>query len=66
MHVVETKHVREVLLFRIKSLNAINMPEISSIIERDLAEIMQNEKTIVMGEDKNVQVDRMWRVRNGN
>ncbi len=66
MHVVETKHVREVLLFRIKSLNAVNMPEISSIIERDLAEIMQQEKTIVMGEDKNVQVDRMWRVRNGN
>jgi hypothetical protein len=66
MHVVETKHVREVLLFRIKSLNAVNMPEISSIVERDLAEIMQHEKTIVMGEDKNVQVDRMWRVRNGN
>jgi hypothetical protein len=66
MHIVEAKHIREILLFRIKSLNACGMPEIAAIIHNDLAEIMQNEKTMVMNEHKTDQLDRMWRIKNAN
>jgi hypothetical protein len=66
MNIVEAKHIREILLWRIKSLNACGMPEIAAIIHKDLADIMQNEKTMVMNEHKTEQVDRMWRVKNAN
>lgn len=66
MQIVESNHVREIMLFRIKSLNAIGMHEYAAMVRDDLAAIMQHEKTIVMSEVKNEQVERMWRVKNAN
>lgn len=58
-HIVESKHVREVLKFRIQSLRATGYDLIASLIETDLASIMQEELFMTITKQESIFFDRI-------